>query len=98
MTKTEKEIKELKDNVLELKTLLSEDEGSARESKQENLSDQVKTLARSSGKNLRGMIDGGKEKFNQKRDDYESTIKQKPFKSVLSAFGAGVLLTAILKK
>ena len=101
MTTTQQEVKVLKKEVAELKDTLSEQAEQKYyniAAKATDVKDEVSRIAHIAGQNISHFIGNKQEQLIDAKDRTERTIKNRPFTSAAIAFGAGVLLTALIKK
>ncbi len=100
MTNVDKEIKELRNNVSELKSIIK---SHAKEAAQEalgvtSINQYIKDIAKSSGETVREVLDNSKKTYQETKEEYSDKIASNPFKSAALAFGAGAVLALIFKK
>lgn len=101
MTTTQKEIKSLKDDIDQIKTLLVDQVEEAApngQSKAILTREEIAGLANKAGQSVRSFVGQKSEQFDQARDVCETKIKQRPFLSTAAAFAGGALLVALLKR
>lgn len=101
MTATQKEIKSLKDDIDQIKTLLVdqiEETPSNGQSKTMLTREEIAGLANKAGQSVRSFVGQKSEQFHQARDVCESKIKERPFLSTAAAFAGGALLVALMKR
>lgn len=101
MTATQKEIKSLKDDIDQIKTLLVdqiEETPSNGQSKTMLTREEIAGLANKAGQSVRSFVGQKSEQLNQARDVCEGKIKERPFLSTAAAFAGGALLVALMKR
>lgn len=96
-TNVDREIKELRNNVSELKSIIK---SHAKEAASEvlgvtSINQYIKDLAKSSGETVKEVLDNSKKAYQETRNEYQEKIANNPFKSAALAFGAGAVLALI---
>jgi len=101
MATTQQEVKQMKKEIKELKSLLEDqsesliEEGKARATAK---GAELKLVAQEAGKSVREFLDDSKGSLTTARDNTEARIKERPFASAAIAFAGGVLLTSLLSR
>ena len=98
-TQAQEEIKSLKEDIVEIKDLLTEHakETAGKSSKffsKEDLQD----IAKQTGQQIYSIFNNKQKQFEEVKDKYEEKVKKSPFAALGIAFVCGALLTAIFKR
>jgi len=99
MSVSEKEVQELKKELSEMKSLITDYVKETKNAANSAFSpDQMKSLAHELGQNVRGFFDDKKDVIVDQKKSCETKIQENPLASTLIAFVGGAILAALISK